>query len=352
MGMLLLILPGRKRPMVGALLASLIIAGCSENTAKQDVPEFSEEEVTEVQESLKTEANCYDVVDENTPMVDEEDSELHSTWCYYQDDESDETYIFNGDGEIIDGGLFAIVREDEETGETEILHGSRRNGEVTYHSTDENTPYLLPVPYDEAQLPQKARRRVEFSRSLSETFLQLDFKAKHWVEVDYTKNLYYVTQGTISSQLEEEKQPWVGWFWPFGSLTQRLSSPLRLYDRFIEAVTGERGQASEWENEVRPGNIAGGHCNGWAAASVLYPEPTESRKVPEINTRMSVKKLKGLLSASSFCVHWPFMGSDFICLLLKKKRVMSTQDYFTEFFCITSSKSKNPWRWITSQTIG
>ncbi|MEO0337406.1 MAG: hypothetical protein AAF202_13505, partial [Pseudomonadota bacterium] len=172
-------------------------------------------------------------------------------------------------------------------------------------------PFLLPVPYDEDQLPAKARKSIEFSRSLSETFLQLDYKAKNWVEVDYTKNLYYVEEGTVSSQLEESKQPWIGSHWQFGTLTRNRTAPLKLYDRFIEAVTGNRGQAADWEDRVRPAEENGGHCNGWSAAAVLYPEPTEPRQVPEINARMSVKKLKGLLTASSFCVHWAFYGKRF-----------------------------------------
>ena len=83
---------------------------------------------------------------------------------------------------------------------------------------------------------------------------------------------------------EAARQPWSGWWWPANDLVggPRLfdpDGPLARYDRYVEALGRPNPSTVEWERaEVRFAGVAwAGHCNGWAAASLLEPEPTAER---------------------------------------------------------------------------
>ena len=94
----------------------------------------------------------------------------------------------------------------------------------------------------------------------------------------------------------------------FGVLTRDgESSPLGKFDEFLGITTGTSGESFFWEEENRTG-MRGGHCNGWAAASILYPEPDSGFTNPLSNQELKMSDRKALLTASSFCVHWAFYG--------------------------------------------
>ncbi|MCB0415900.1 MAG: hypothetical protein KDD50_16300, partial [Bdellovibrionales bacterium] len=297
-------------------LATISFTGCLVNDTSV-TPEFSEKEIENTKKELTQKANCYTVEEENSPVENEDDiSHLSSTWCYYTDTSSQETYIFNGDESNLDGGLFAIIRHNE-NGDHEVIHGSMSNGEMTYHRANPESPNPLPIPINESEIATRyPHSLIEFTREISKNFLELDYKAKNYVEppperYNYEDSLYYITAGESEVHLEKEKQPWNGWFWPFGSLTANSNSPLHIFDRFVEKYLGKKGKASEWEDHNRPGNVVGGHCNGWSAASILYPEPEEKVYSPELGQDIDRKTSKALLTVSSFCVHWAFYGKRF-----------------------------------------
>ena len=96
--------------------------------------------------------------------------------------------------------------------------------------------------------------------------------------------------------------PWSGWWWPFYE-----KSPPHLYDPGgpmdkYDQVSVARGRpnpgAMAWEkrNHFTDKEEEGwfGHCNGWAAAAVLEPEPKSGKKVSGIN--FEVNDIMGLLS--------------------------------------------------------
>ncbi|MBI4493847.1 MAG: hypothetical protein HY690_13730 [Chloroflexi bacterium] len=111
---------------------------------------------------------------------------------------------------------------------------------------------------------------------------------------------------------ELERKPWSGWWWPAfegrGPTLYQSNGPLDKYDRYVERATGENPLARPWERqEMRfPGSTWAGHCNGWAAASLLEPEPTEPREA--FGVTFSVGDLKGLLSDYHFAdaAAWTF----------------------------------------------
>lgn len=98
---------------------------------------------------------------------------------------------------------------------------------------------------------------------------------------------------------EVEQPVWSGWWWPasegLGPTLFAQNSPLAKYDRYVAAVTGQNPGTREWERSELyfPGNLWAGHCNGFAAAALLEPEPTEPIEV--LGITFSVADLKGLL---------------------------------------------------------
>jgi hypothetical protein len=115
---------------------------------------------------------------------------------------------------------------------------------------------------------------------------------------------------------EAARQPWSGWWWPASDLVggPRLfdaNGPLARYDLYVEALGRPNPATMEWERaEVRFAGVAwAGHCNGWAAASLLEPEPTGDRVVNGVT--FTVADQKGLLTSYHFAdaAAWS-LGSD------------------------------------------
>lgn len=127
---------------------------------------------------------------------------------------------------------------------------------------------------------------------------------------------------------EAEQQPWSGWWWPasesLGPTLFAPNSPLDKYDRYLTAVTGANPGTRAWERaEVYfPGSAWAGHCNGYAAAALLEPEPTAPVSVAGVT--FSVGDQKGLLAdyhfgdafAWSYGVDEPLSAADFHRMLL------------------------------------
>jgi len=104
---------------------------------------------------------------------------------------------------------------------------------------------------------------------------------------------------------DAERYPWSGWWWPAnfragGPFLFDPSGPLAKYDRYVESLGQPDPRTVEWERSelIFAGLQWAGHCNGWAAAALLEPEPTDSRIVNELT--FGVADQKGLLSAYHF----------------------------------------------------
>jgi hypothetical protein len=104
---------------------------------------------------------------------------------------------------------------------------------------------------------------------------------------------------------EAARRPWSGWWWPANDLVYgpRLfdpDGPLARFDRFVETLGRPDPDTMEWERaEIRFVGVGwAGHCNGWAAASLLEPEPTEQRELNGVT--FTVADQKGLLTSYHF----------------------------------------------------
>jgi hypothetical protein len=94
-------------------------------------------------------------------------------------------------------------------------------------------------------------------------------------------------------------RPWSGWWWPawdgLGPTLFAQDGPLQKYDAYVALTSGASPQTQTWERDrfSFPGNRWAGHCNGFAAAALMEPEPTQP--VAVLGLKFSVSDLKGLL---------------------------------------------------------
>lgn len=96
--------------------------------------------------------------------------------------------------------------------------------------------------------------------------------------------------------------PWSGWWWPFYEKSPpNLYQPneaMEKYDRVSIARGRPDPGAMAWEKKNhftdKKDEAWFGHCNGWAAAAVLEPEPENPRDVSGVT--FAVNDIMGLLS--------------------------------------------------------
>jgi hypothetical protein len=88
------------------------------------------------------------------------------------------------------------------------------------------------------------------------------------------------------------------------------NSPLGIYDASVTARTGKNPNSVAWEQENHSDTSTswGGHCNGWAASTALYAEPTQTLYDPLTQTMVTPYAQKGMLAEASFCVNEAFYG--------------------------------------------
>ena len=102
-----------------------------------------------------------------------------------------------------------------------------------------------------------------------------------------------------------ERYPWSGWWWPAnnqvgGPRMFDVGGPLWKFDQFVVNLGLPNPRTREWEQSelIFAGLSWAGHCNGWAAAAVLEPEPQETRVLHGVT--FTIGDQKGLLSSYHF----------------------------------------------------
>lgn len=114
---------------------------------------------------------------------------------------------------------------------------------------------------------------------------------------------------------EAARPAWSGYWWPMLSGESRAGNrnlydedgPLDKYDAYCVAIGLPNPRAKEFEkwrywSDTRMEQATGhtsywwGHCNGWAAAAVLEPEPTAPRVAQGV--QFAIGDLKGLLTVT------------------------------------------------------
>jgi hypothetical protein len=254
-------------------------------------------------------AVCYRLPARNTPNADLITRFSHTeTWCYRAlNDPAGATFIFRGDSDKIRPETSAIVESDGT-----LVHASNVGGTLTLHRLKSRyNPLGIPLQ-PPVGLPRAPEAESQSLLSLSNQTLDV-FRRLPVVNENLAASWALTGEpvGTLSER--SEVRPWRGFWWPYqsGRLHRGASSPLAKYDRFVRANSNEASSARAWEarNHGFVGVQWSGHCNGWAAAAMMRPEPRQPKHDPVSGVTFSVSDLKGILTEKDKCVETAFFGS-------------------------------------------
>ena len=145
-----------------------------------------------------------------------------------------------------------------------------------------------------------------------ETPLTNPYPHFHGGDLNAEKN--FATLINSYAEAKIEPTPWAGYWWPYtgnGIASGSYGggqSPAGKYD----AARGGRTQAQAWEVTNHGARVKGvqgwwGHCNGWCAASALFPEPTETMTVNGVS--FTVADQKALLTEAGMSTSADFFGT-------------------------------------------
>jgi hypothetical protein len=255
--------------------------------------------------------SCYDIASQDTPQRYIPKELSHHRYCY-----SDETYegrnftfVFNADKAAVRPELSALVERDGTNKIIEITHGSLLNGKVSIHRTSIAAVNPLPVPLSAAEA---ARVGTESFPPADSLWLDAKTVSESFFSRKTHRTHYTITEGVFEQNLDATAMPFDAYWWPFQGVPLAAGpfSPLGKYDAIVKRVTGTDPQSSAWElqNHSLTDVAWGGHCNGWAASSLLYPEPAAALWDTSEQKVLFSSDLKGMLNEASFCVNLAFYG--------------------------------------------
>ena len=247
---------------------------------------------------------CYEVPNEGTPFGGKESlgSEI---WCYRElENPQGSRLIYNVDKTGHMRTELSMIVEADGT----MRHVSLKQGKLTPHrvlASDFNpvgAPLMPPPNAKRVKEPisPSASQSIESGiRTLNENWQNVPVRAAIVKEGVYT-----ATSDVI---------PWRGYWYPYSSdrLHRGEDSPMAKYDRFVarRALKTNPG-AVKWENYWHNGGYGwSGHCNGWAAAAVLAPEPKVAIRDPYSGEVFRPFDLKGLLIERHYCPKYVMYGS-------------------------------------------
>ncbi len=218
-------------------------------------------------------------------------------WCYQQLTVENKLFIYNNDQNKITPEMALLI---DATGI--ITHASLLAGKVSIHKVNKKdfNPYSIPLQEPQNQIPVVNLKN--FQRSLQS--IQTVFQQANTIKP-------VTFQITNSQELVAEASllPWQGFWWPRKSMP--MLAPLLKYDQFVQARTNINPGTVAWENQHHAyhGVKWSGHCNGWAAASILHAEPILQKTDLMSGVIFSVSDQKGILSEADYCISAAFFGN-------------------------------------------
>ena len=220
-------------------------------------------------------------------------------WCYQSLEwPAGSTFIYNADELVVRPELAFVVNA-----ERVITHGSLMADSITIHrvSADQFIPFSVPIT-EPMSFQSSAPTDSNMKPSARET-LKLLIESTVPVE-----DLRLQGPGILEESATANIRPWRGYWWPYRG--EPLAAPLEKYDAFVQSRTGSSSGAKEWEKSRHQydGVRWEGHCNGWAASSVLRKEPSFTRVDSSSGVRFSVSDQKGLLADTDYCASVAFFG--------------------------------------------
>lgn len=245
---------------------------------------------------------CYRLQIKNSPEREVEFDTHSEVWCYQNIlTPQRKLFIYNADQPQIKPELSLIL---DEAGV--ITHGSLVAGKLSVHQVQSKVfnPFSVPLVQPKNQKPIKNLTTNQINLlQTSQAFKYLISAAKSPV-ANFSLNISEPKLQSVSTVL-----PWRGYWWPRqnGSILR----PLAKYDRFVESQTGVNPGTVVVENTRHPrSNVTwSGHCNGWAASSILRAEPSQPRTDLTSGITFSVSDQKGILAEADYCVPTAFFGN-------------------------------------------
>ena len=236
------------------------------------------------------------------------------TWCYQKRSlsQNPELLIFevNQQNEVADRSLLVGYGSDGTT-ISNLSLSRRKNGEMIAESIPDPSLNPIAAPLSLLEAAQRGKPRFVLIHYANEG-LEKHF-IKHMTMATSGIDIEKAFPGDYAFTISNEHFPFNGFWWSQAGLPTAAgeNSPLGLFDLHEEKRTGVDPGSRLWEAKRHSGNptIWGGHCNGWAASSVLYPEPTQTRFDPTIQKVITPYALKGMLAEASFCVKEAFYGT-------------------------------------------
>jgi hypothetical protein len=255
----------------------------------------------------------------NLPMSDSEQSFDHASWCVMTTNDPFVKVVFKVDTALVDGDLkpeLTFLYEFGESGEIQrITQASRVKDTLKYFVVDHPGWNPFPVSFDTATMSDSNDEALllaesDLVRSRLELLVSPLIQKSEATKVQRRRIL---TEGQYTSTLPVELHPYGAYWWPHSGLplSSGPHSPLGKYDGYVLSKTGVDPKAREWESENHSLQHVewGGHCNGWAASSVLHQEAKAPKWSEEINDVILTSDFNGMLAEASFCVDWAFYGS-------------------------------------------
>jgi hypothetical protein len=245
---------------------------------------------------------CYKIEMKESPAAENNLSPIEEIWCYQKlMNPAGSIYIYNADSNQVKPELALVIDKDGI-----LTHSSLLAGKLTVHRVlaKDFNPFSIPLtePTHLQALPRDFT--VGFS-PLAENVL--NYLLSHTSTPVETFNLF---EGTLEGHANAF--PWRGFWWPYKGrpLSGSSNSPMVKYDRFVRSRSGSNSSAAAWENShhLSTGLWWEGHCNGWAASSILRSEPRSSKYDSSTGITFSVSDIKGLLSEADSCVNSSFFG--------------------------------------------
>jgi hypothetical protein len=248
------------------------------------------------------------------------DSSARKPWCYLTETEvtgKKHRLIFQYDSSRahkIVPELSALAELDENDQPIAVRHGVLKQGMLFYrkingHFTGVSGFSPLPAPLAPPK-NQEELSREQISDILVDPDLQHVLDAVH--DTPASNSDLTLHAGETSFSADTDTLPYKGYWWPFNDipLAAGAYSPLGKYDAYTEARGSATASAADWEaqNHSLQDVKWGGHCNGWAASSLLYAEPTQFLWDSKSQKVIYPSDQKGMLTEASFCVNWAFYG--------------------------------------------
>jgi len=237
---------------------------------------------------------CY-LLRSDTPESKTDSKARHELWCYQElSNLEDGLFIYNADLPFARPEL-ALIMDAHGT----ITHGSLLGGKLTFHT-------ITATQFNPFSIPLKEPTTLQSSNGLGASNASdvLALLMENRGISPFNFSLLRSPDRGSSAVL-----PWRGHWWPYKNRPLQRG-PYARFDAFVTRKTGFNPGAVAWEdaNHAYNGIWWEGHCNGWAAASILRAEPRFARADSSTGIVFSVSDQKAYLSGIDYCVNSAFFG--------------------------------------------